>query len=115
MKPRLAKRLTDAWRACQAITHFVAHKTFADYEADLILRSAVERQFEIVGEALHQAEMLDPDIHNDLPEIRRIVGLRNRIIHGYDSVDDELVWLITQNHIPALAQRLQALLDNPAD
>ena len=56
-----------------------------------MLRSAVERQFEIIGEALNQAEIEQPDLTMLIPDLRRIVGLRNRIIHGYDSVDDQLL------------------------
>ena len=59
----------------------MADNTFADYEQNLMLRSAVERQFEIIGEALHQAEVDDPEVTDRLPELRRIVGMRNPIIH----------------------------------
>lgn len=110
MKNHVNKRLFDALNACQAIEAFVAEKTFADYESNLMLRSAVERQFEIIGEALHQAEALVPELSEQLPELRRIVGMRNRIIHGYDSVDDELLWQTIRAHIPNLSQRLAQLL-----
>ncbi len=81
----------------------MADYTFADYEQNLMLRSAAERQFEIIGEALHQAEADDPEVTEKLPELRRIVGMRNRIIHGYDSVDDELLWQTIQHNIPRCA------------
>lgn len=110
MKNALNKRLLDALQACRAIQTFLEGKTLDDYEADLLLRSAVERQFEIIGEALSHAEAIDPDLSRRLPELRRIVGLRNRIIHGYDSVDDELLWQITQTYVLALARQLEALL-----
>jgi uncharacterized protein with HEPN domain len=69
-----------------------------------MLRSAVERQFEIIGEALSQAEVDDPDVTDLLPELRRIVGMRNRIIHGYDSVDGELLWQTIQRNILPLTK-----------
>ncbi len=111
MKTTLKKRLLDALDACHAIQSFVENRTFADYERNQMLRSAVERQFEIVGEALNQAEADDANISTLIPDIRRIVGMRNRIIHGYDSVDDELLWQTIQTHVPPLAQRLTELLD----
>ncbi len=110
MKPTLKKRLLDALQACRAIQDFVAERTAADYEGNLMLRSAVERQFEIIGEALNQAEIEQPDLTMLIPDLRRIVGLRNRIIHGYDSVDDQLLWQVVHTHIPLLAQQLEQLL-----
>jgi uncharacterized protein with HEPN domain len=111
MKTQTKKRLLDAFNACRAIETFVSNSTFADYEQNLMLRSAVERQFEIIGEALHQAENDEPEITELLPELRRIVGMRNRIIHGYDSVDDELLWQTIHHNIPPLSKRLQQILE----
>ena len=110
MKTQTKKRLLDAFTACQAIETFVTDYTFADYEKNLMLRSATERQFEIIGEALHQAEVDDPEVTDLLPELRRIVGMRNRIIHGYDSVDDELLWQTIQHNIPPLSKHLRQIL-----
>jgi len=76
-----------------------------------MLRSAAERQFEIIGKALHQAEVDDPEVTELLPELRRIVGMRNRIIHGYDSVDDELLWQSIQNNIPSLRKHLGIIFE----
>lgn len=81
MDPKTKKRLLDALNACHAIQSFVAGRTFADYEKNLMLRSAVERQFEIIGEALNLAETLSPELSERIPDLRRIVGMRNRIIH----------------------------------
>ena len=111
MKTTLKKQLLDALNACRAIQSFVANRTFSEYEQNQMLRSAVERQFEIVGEALHQAEIEYPELSTLIPDVRRIVGMRNRIIHGYDSVDDELLWQTIQTHVPPLAQRLADLLE----
>jgi len=110
MKSTLKKRLIDALEACRAIQGFVAGRNFADYERNLMLRSAVERQFEIVGEALNHAAIEQPELTTLVPDLRRIVGLRNRIIHGYDSVDDQLLWQAVQAHVPSLAQQLEQLL-----
>ena len=110
MKTHTKKLLLHALNACQAIESFMAGYTFSEYENNLMLRSATERQFEIIGEALHQAEIDDPETITSLPELQRIVGMRNRIIHGYDSVDDELLWQTIQNSIPSLKQHLEKLL-----
>ena len=91
------ERLGHALAACEAVAGFCEGKTRGDYLADGLLRSAVERQFEIIGEALNRASQLDETVESLVPELRRIVGMRNRIIHGYDSVDDELIWSIVQD------------------
>jgi uncharacterized protein with HEPN domain len=104
------KRLLDAAEACAAIAEFTRGKDFAAYASDRVLRSAVERQFEIVGEALGRAAAADASLETLLPELPRIVGLRNRIIHGYDSVDDEIIWDIVRNKLPALEVQLRGLL-----
>jgi uncharacterized protein with HEPN domain len=77
-----------------------------------MLRSAVERPFEIIGEALNQAEINSPDLSALIPDVRRIVGMRNRIIHGYADVDDELLWQTIETHVPPLTQRLTELLES---
>jgi len=103
------KRLLDASAACSAIKGFTKGITFEDYAANLLIRSAVERQIEILGEALNQASAADASLEKAIPELRRIVGMRNRIIHGYDSVDDEIVWDAVRHHIPALLSALRKL------
>jgi len=112
MTPEARKRLLDAAEACAAIAEFTQGKDFAAYERDRILRSAVERQFEIVGEALGRAGESDESLERLIPELPRIVALRNRIIHGYDSVDDEIVWDIVQNKQPASEIQLSKLLSD---
>lgn len=103
-------RLLDVLAACQAIEQFVVDMDYDSYIESLVTRSAVERQLEIIGEALKRAAMSDNNLETRLPELRRVVGLRNRLIHGYDSVDDEIVWDATQIRVPASQTRLTALL-----
>ena len=69
---------------------------FAAYERDDMVRDAVERRLGIIGEALNRAAVLEPALVDRVPELRQIVGLRNRVIHGYDAVDDEIVWDVVQ-------------------
>ncbi len=80
--------LWDAHSAVEAILEFVAGKTFADYSADRLLRSAVERQFEIIGEALNQLYKIEPAWAERIPQAPQIVAFRNLLIHGYASVND---------------------------
>jgi uncharacterized protein with HEPN domain len=111
MTDEVKKRLLDAQVACLRIIEASKDLDFSDYEADWVVRSAVERQLEIIGEALKRAEDEEPNLVDRLPELRQIIGIRNRIIHGYDTVDDEIVWDVAQNKVPALEDRLSALLE----
>lgn len=110
MQPEVAKRLLDALKATVRIREFVAGKSFRDFSQSELLRSAVERQFEIVGEALGRAAAADSAVAQLMPELPRIVGLRNRLIHGYDSVDDEIIWDIVTAKIGPLAVELERIL-----
>ena len=111
MTDAVKKRLLDALHACQAIQDFTSEIEFAEYERDLMVRSAVERQLEIVGEALGQAAQESDAIADKIPAIPRIVALRNRVIHGYDSVDNEIVWDIVRTKIPPLMKQLRRALE----
>jgi uncharacterized protein with HEPN domain len=102
--------LWDARRAVELVAAFVEDRSFDDYCADAMLRSAVERQFEIVGEALNQMSKLDADLAARVPDLRRIVAFRNILIHGYASVDDELVWSVATERVVPLLRVLSDLL-----
>jgi uncharacterized protein with HEPN domain len=73
-------------------------------------QAALERKFEILGEALNRAEQFDPELGDRLPELRRIIGMRNRIIHGYDAVDEEILWDAVQFKIPLLSEQVLVAL-----
>ncbi len=83
-------------------------KDFSSYKNDLRTRRAVERNIEIIGEALNRILTNNPSI--DITNARKIVDTRNRIIHGYDSVSDEIIWGIVINHLPVLETEVQNLL-----
>jgi uncharacterized protein with HEPN domain len=83
MRPDPRKYLWDALRAAELVGQFTSGRLFGDYEADPMLRSAVERQLEIIGEALNQLSKADPQIADKIPDLRRVVALRNILIHGY--------------------------------
>jgi uncharacterized protein with HEPN domain len=73
-----------------------------------MLRRAVEREFEIIGEALYRIEKIDPDI--EISGKRLIIGMRNRVIHGYDRIDDEIVWGTIARHLPILKAEISRLI-----
>lgn len=110
MHPDSAKLLWDAQQAVQKIKRFTADKTFAQYAVDDLLRSGVERQFEVVGEALNQLSRLDSATAAAIPDLPRIVAFRNVLIHGYANVDDRLVWGVIESSLGALHEALSLLL-----
>lgn len=110
MQPEAGKYLYDIKQAAELIVTFTAGKTFADYEQEAMLKAAVEREFEIIGEALGQLAKLDERIAAKITEYRRIIAFRNILIHGYAQVDDRLVWDIVENKLPALRQEVDTLL-----
>jgi uncharacterized protein with HEPN domain len=111
MNEMVEKRLRDAQQACRAIYGFVRGLDFPGYSESEIVRSAVERKLEIIGEALNQASQMDSKIEVSVPELRQIVAIRNRVIHGYDSVDDRIIWDVVSTRIPILYSQLESLLD----
>ena len=110
MKPEAHKYLYDIWRAVELLTEFTTDKVFADYQRDPMLRAAVERQFEVIGEATAQLAKRDPVLADRISEYRRVVAFRNILIHGYADVDDRLVWDVVQAKLPILRRDIEALL-----
>lgn len=111
MLDRRRKLLFDAIAAIDAARGFVAGIDLAGYEADLMRRSATERQLEILGEACSRLAREDADGFAQVPAARLAVALRHRIIHGYDSVDDETVYRTVNDDLPALAADLRRWLE----
>ncbi|KAA6348716.1 hypothetical protein EZS27_003860 [termite gut metagenome] len=103
--------LYDILTAIQEIEIFFADrpKRYADYKGDLKTKRAVERNIEIIGEAMNRILKRDESI--TISNSRKIVDVRNRIIHGYDSVSDETIWGIIINHIPILKVEIEKMLD----
>jgi uncharacterized protein with HEPN domain len=110
--PRLEVRkyLFDILQACDLLRGFTGGKRLSDYSADPLLRSAVERQFEIAGEALSQVLRLEPNLAKNISHTGRIIAFRNRLIHGYDSIADDIVWGILETDLPTLRGEAEQLL-----
>ncbi len=93
MQNELKVWLEDIERAIAEINDFLLHpRNFQAFEKDLKTKRAIERNIEIIGEAMSRILHVEPNIL--ISDSRRIVDTRNRIIHGYDSVSDEIIWLI---------------------
>lgn len=110
-----AKRLHDVRNACREIREFSVGRTRNDMLTDRTFQLVVERLLEIVGEGLRQAEHSDPAIMEHIPDIRDIIGTRNRPIHGYDDINDNLLWDIVDGSIPSLEAQVVGLLREAPD
>jgi uncharacterized protein with HEPN domain len=110
MNDRLQKHLLDAAEAGQAVLDFLGDADAACYAADRLLRSAVERQLTVLGEAARRAPDEAPDLRQGLPDLAFAVGLRNRLVHGYDTVDDAIVHDTARTDLPGLVRALRDLL-----
>ena len=110
MRPEACKYLYDICRAVKLLTDFTAGKAFADYQRDAMLRAAVERQFEVVGEATARLARVDEALVARISDYRRIIAFRNILIHGYADVDDRLVWDVVEAKLPVLRGDVERLL-----
>lgn len=110
MQPRSAGLLWDVLTATRQVQQFVAGKTWLDYSSDVLLRSGVERQFEIAGEAMNVLRTVDPETASRVPDVHRIVGMRNVLIHAYAEVNDLTVWQTANSDLDALIRAIEELL-----
>jgi uncharacterized protein with HEPN domain len=91
--------------------HLGGKRDYSEYQKSLTVKRAIERELEIIGEAVNRILKENPDFN--LQNARKIVDLRNFIIHGYDAIDDETIWGIISIHIPKLSQEIKNLTENP--
>jgi uncharacterized protein with HEPN domain len=109
MEREVKKLLFDISVSVKNINEFLGEKKYyEEYKKNTLVRRAIERELEIIGEAIHRLLKINPDI--EITTARKIVNFRNRISHGYDSVDDETVWGIIINHLPLLQKEVESLL-----
>lgn len=102
--------LADVLAAAEAIERFRADMDLRDYRADDLVRAGVERKLEIIGEALNRLSREDPELVTRIPDAGRIVGFRNVLAHGYDVVDDDVVWNAVTVDLPRLVAIVEGLL-----
>lgn len=115
MDNRTKKLLFDVVSAGRSIREWCLDRSYDDYENDRQLRRAVEREFEVIGEALNRLTQSDPETAAAIEDLRRIVGFRNRIIHGYDTIDDATVWGVVEGRLPRLIAQVSALLEEASE
>ncbi|MBA4370945.1 MAG: hypothetical protein C0418_05130 [Coriobacteriaceae bacterium] len=104
--------LADVREAASAIAEFLDGRGLDDYRDDRMLRSAVERQFEIIGEALNRALKVDPTLGDRLPAARGAIDFRNVVTHDYDRLADEHVYDIATGALPRLAEDVARELEH---
>ena len=112
MDERILKWLFDIKEAIAEIdSYFIDNiKDFKNYQSNIILKRAIERDLEIIGEAVNRILKQDPKF--PIENAKRIVSLRNQIIHSYDNISDENIWAIISKHIPSLKEEVSGLINN---
>jgi uncharacterized protein with HEPN domain len=110
MLPESSKLLLDIRQALEDIRDFTSGLDMEAYFRDAKCRAAVERKFEVMGEACTRLRDRFPEVFEKLSEARQMIGFRNRLIHGYDSVDDAIVWDIIARKLPALERQVNDLM-----
>lgn len=103
--------LWDALKAAESVQAFVRGTAYEVFIEDDLVRSAVERQLQIIGEALSQLAKVDPQIASNVVELRRIIAFRNILVHGYAAIDHDTVWRLIEDKLPELQANLRMLLD----
>lgn len=111
MLPTSKAHLWDAREACMAVLSFVDGIDAEGFHASLLVQSAVERQLEILGEALNRLRRTDPETAAQVADLDRIIGMRNVIAHEYGVVDYAIVWSVVNSRLYPLSDQLLALLE----
>jgi len=105
------KYLYDMLSSCEFLIDFTSDKTIDDYIEDRAFRSALERELQIIGEALLQLQDVAPDIAEQIPEYQNIIGFRHVLVHGYAHLDPATVWNVVETKLEDLAAKLRSLLE----
>jgi len=110
MKDEVLAHLHDVLHAARAVKQFVASQTFESYCTDELVRSAVERKFEIIGEALTRINRHDPELLGQIRNHRDIISFRNILVHAYDAIDNRIVWSVIEEDLENLIEDVSRLL-----
>lgn len=108
MTDKTKKYLYDILESVDSIEDFIAEINFLQYQQNKMVRRAVEREFEIIGEAMN--ELLKIDKNLKITSAKRIIGMRNRVIHWYDKIDNGVIWGTIKKHLPLLKTQVKELL-----
>ncbi len=109
MQPKTPKLLDDICDAAAFVREATDGKSLDTYRADRLLRQAIERNFEIIGEAVGRLARAEPDLAARISDAPQIIAFRNLLIHGYDLVDDAQVWQVITQDLPRLEQQVDEL------
>jgi uncharacterized protein with HEPN domain len=104
------KYLYDIINCCEFLLDFTKSKTVDDYKKDRAFRSAVERELQIIGEAMMQLDRTNPETAEQISEHRHIIGFRNVLVHGYASLNPDTVWDVVENKLQELLSQSQNCL-----
>lgn len=110
MQHDVEKYLIDIRSAAKDIQQFVGIMSFDEYHADKLVKAAVERKFEIIGEALNRIDRLSTATAHSIRDHEKIIAFRNIVIHGYDVVSDPIVWDVIHNKLPTLITDVEQIL-----
>ncbi len=110
MKRDARAYLLEIRENCDLILKFVSNVDLSAYKADELRKSAVERRFIVIGEILSRLKQVDFNLSGHIPDSARIVSFRNILVQAYESISDELVWEVINEHLPALRIRCDELL-----
>jgi uncharacterized protein with HEPN domain len=112
MDERILKWLYDVKLAIEEINGYFndVPKDFGAYQSNLMLRRAVERNLEIIGEAMNRIVKRDAGFENRITDAKAIIGLRNQVIHAYDGISDESIWSVLIDHLPKLYAQVEGLI-----
>ena len=105
------KYLYDMLSSCEFLLEFTRNKAIDDYINDRAFRSALERELQIIGEALIQLEKVAPAVAAEIPEYHNIIGFRHVLVHGYDGLDPATVWNVVETKLEKLTQKIKLLLE----
>ncbi|OGA65472.1 MAG: hypothetical protein A3G81_12660 [Betaproteobacteria bacterium RIFCSPLOWO2_12_FULL_65_14] len=111
MRLEARKHLRDIQIAAERVERFTRGKQLEQYLADDMLRSAVERQFTIIGEALSRLDQDSPAVAAAIPERGKIISFRNILIHGDAAVDERIGWGVVENYLAPLSSAVGQLLN----
>ncbi len=111
MKDEIKKHLYDILDAAEEIKNFISGMDFQSYKCSPVTQRAVERDFEIIGEALNRISRIDDEVLEKISESHRIIGFRNVLIHGYDIIDEMIVWKAAESHLPILVGEIKEMLE----
>jgi len=110
MKREIKKYLFDIKTSIDSVEEYLGEeRNFFVYQENKLLRRGIEREIEIIGEAMNRILKIEPDIN--IVNARRVVDARNWVIHGYDKVDDVIIWGIVIKHLPKLKNEIIKMLE----